>query len=157
MHYMILDWILVGKKAITKDILFYCLFRAAPPAAYGGSQARNWIRALQLTAHTAATARPDLSCVCDLHCSSQQHPILNPLREARDWTCNLMDVRYISAESRREIHKRHFNCSWGSWILGVAVTFLGHLRLKKKKESLYVWQNKVKCHDVCNLFSFFKK
>ena len=32
----------------------------------------------------------DPSCVCDLHHSSRQHWILNPLREARDWTRNLM-------------------------------------------------------------------
>ena len=39
---------------------------------------------LQLPAYAAATATPDLSCVCDLHHSSQQRQILNPLSEARD-------------------------------------------------------------------------
>ena len=34
----------------------------------------------------------DLSRVCDLHHSSQQHRILNQLREALDWTCILMDA-----------------------------------------------------------------
>ena len=33
---------------------------------------------------------PDLSPICDLYHSSQQHQILNPLREARDRICNLM-------------------------------------------------------------------
>jgi len=33
---------------------------------------------------------PDLSRVCDLYHSSQQRRILNPLSEARDWTCVLM-------------------------------------------------------------------
>ena len=33
---------------------------------------------------------PDPSCVCDLHHSSWQHRILNPLSEARDWARNLM-------------------------------------------------------------------
>uniref|UniRef100_A0A4X1T5W0 Uncharacterized protein n=1 Tax=Sus scrofa TaxID=9823 RepID=A0A4X1T5W0_PIG len=32
----------------------------------------------------------DPSRVCDLHHSSPQHQILNPLSEARDRTCNLM-------------------------------------------------------------------
>jgi len=39
---------------------------------------------MQLLAYTTATARPDPSRVCDLHHSSQQHQILNPLSEARD-------------------------------------------------------------------------
>ena len=45
---------------------------------------------LQLPAYTEATATPDPSHVCNLHHSSQQHGILNPLSEARDHTCNLM-------------------------------------------------------------------
>ena len=39
---------------------------------------------LQLPAYTAATATPDLSSICDLHHSSQQRWILNPLSKARD-------------------------------------------------------------------------
>ena len=45
---------------------------------------------LQLPAYTTATAVLDLSHVCDLQHSSQQHQILNPLREARDRTRILM-------------------------------------------------------------------
>ena len=39
---------------------------------------------LQLLAYTTATETPDPSHVCDLHHSSWQHGILNPLSEARD-------------------------------------------------------------------------
>ena len=41
---------------------------------------------LQLPAYTRAiaTAMPDLCCVHDLHHSSRQHWIFNPLTEARD-------------------------------------------------------------------------
>ena len=39
---------------------------------------------LELPAYTTATATQDLSQVCDLHYSSRQHQILNPLYEARD-------------------------------------------------------------------------
>ena len=39
---------------------------------------------LQLLACTTATAMPDPSCICDLHCSSRQLQILNPLSRARD-------------------------------------------------------------------------
>ena len=45
----------------------------------------------------------DLSCICDLHLSSQQHRILNPLSEARDQTHNLnFLVRFVSTEPRQE-------------------------------------------------------
>ena len=39
---------------------------------------------LQLPAYTTAMATQDLSHVCDLHHSSRQCQILNPLSEARD-------------------------------------------------------------------------
>ena len=45
---------------------------------------------LQLPAYAIAIATPDPSCVFDLHHSSRQHQILNPLSEARNRTHNLM-------------------------------------------------------------------
>ena len=50
---------------------------------------------LQLLAYTTATATPDASCICNLHQSSQEHQILDPLSEARDRTCVLMDASQI--------------------------------------------------------------
>ena len=50
---------------------------------------------LQLPAYTTATAMPDPSRVCSLHCSSQQCWILNPLSEARDRTLVLMDTSRV--------------------------------------------------------------
>ena len=44
----------------------------------------------QLPAYPTATAMPDPSCICDLHHSSWQHQILNPLSDAWDQTRNLM-------------------------------------------------------------------
>ena len=55
------------------NFFFFLSFRAAP-MAYGGSQARGRIGAV----------------AGGLHHSSCQHQILNPLREARDRTRNLM-------------------------------------------------------------------
>ena len=46
---------------------------------------------LQLPAYTTATATPDQSRVCDLHQSSWQHQILDPLSETRDGTHIQMD------------------------------------------------------------------
>ena len=45
---------------------------------------------LQLPSNITATAKPDLSLVWDLHHSSQQRQILNPLSEARDGIHNLI-------------------------------------------------------------------
>jgi len=39
---------------------------------------------LQLLAYATVIATQDLSLICDLHHSSQQHLILDPLSEARD-------------------------------------------------------------------------
>ena len=50
---------------------------------------------LQLLAYSRATATPDPSRICDLHHSSPQRRILNPLSEARDQTYNLMVPSWI--------------------------------------------------------------
>ena len=50
---------------------------------------------LELPAYTTATAMGDPGCLCDLHHSSWQHWILNPLSEARDQTYILMDASHI--------------------------------------------------------------
>jgi len=47
---------------------------------------------LWLLACTIAEAAPDPSLICDLHHSSQQCQILNPMIEARDQTHILMDT-----------------------------------------------------------------
>ena len=60
---------------------------------------------LQLPAYTTATATRDLSCVWELHHSSQQGWIINPLSKARDGThIPWILVRFISAVSRQELH-----------------------------------------------------
>ena len=55
-------------------------------------------------------ATPDLSHLCDLYHSLQQCQILNPLREARDWTCILMDISWVC------YHLSH-NVNSTSWVL----------------------------------------
>ena len=72
---------------------------------------------LQLPAYAAAMAMRDLSCVCDLHHSSQQHQILNPLSEARDQTSNLMvtsRIHFCSATTGTP--------SWSSYVWGFSWT-----------------------------------
>ena len=50
---------------------------------------------LQLLANATATAMPGPRHVCDLHHSSWQRPILNPLCGARDQTCILVDNSWV--------------------------------------------------------------
>ena len=50
---------------------------------------------LQLLAYTTATATPDPSLVCNLHPSSRQCQILNPLSQARDRIHILMDLSWV--------------------------------------------------------------
>ena len=53
---------------------------------------------LQLPVYATATGTWDPSCVCDLHdlhCSSWQCQISNPLSEAGDQTRALMDASWI--------------------------------------------------------------
>ena len=61
----------------------------ASPMAYGSYQAKGWIRAI------AASLTRDPSCLCDLHLSSWQCWIPDPLSGARDRTRVLMDVSRI--------------------------------------------------------------
>ena len=50
---------------------------------------------LQLPAYTTGTAITDPSYICNLCGSLKQHQILNPLSEARDQTCILMDTNWV--------------------------------------------------------------
>ena len=50
----------------------------------------------QLPAYTTATATPDLSHIFDLSHSLWQCRILNPLSEARDQTCILMETSRVN-------------------------------------------------------------
>ena len=50
---------------------------------------------LQLPVYTTATATRDPSCVCDLHHSSRQPRLPDPLMEGRDWTCILRNTSWI--------------------------------------------------------------
>ena len=73
--------------------LFIWSFRAAPEA-YGGSRARGPIGAAAADLHHSHS-NADLSHICDLHCSSWQCWILNPLSKGRDQTCILRDTMSV--------------------------------------------------------------
>ena len=73
---------------------FFCLL-GATPAGHTEVPRLGIKLELQLPTYATATAMWDLSHVFDLHCSSRQHQILNPLSVARDQTCILMDASQI--------------------------------------------------------------
>ena len=93
---------------------------------------------LQLLAYAMVTVTRDLSCVFDLHHSSQQHRILHPLSENRDWTHNLMVSSQIHfCFTTMGTPKRHFwinkikcRMEYRVWL---------HLRMQTVPKSLYEW------------------
>ena len=73
---------------------FFSFFGPHPRHIYGGSRLEVKSE-LQLPAYTIATARQDPSQVCNLHHSSWQCQILNPLSKAKDPTCILMGTSWV--------------------------------------------------------------
>ena len=73
------------------------------------------LQLLQLLTYTTATAMPG---VCDLHYSSWQCWILNPLSRAKDRTCVLMDTKSVllllshNGNSHQQYFKVPDNSSW---------------------------------------------
>ena len=72
---------------------FFGLFKATPTTCRG-SQARGQIGAVAADLHHSHN-NVHLSCICDLHHSSQQCWILNPLSEGKDRTHVLMDTSQV--------------------------------------------------------------
>jgi len=81
---------------LASSFLVFILFFRAKPAAYEGSQARGLIRAVAPSLHHSHNKAGH---VCNLHHSSQQSRIPNPLNEARDQTQDLMDTNQIHFHS----------------------------------------------------------
>ena len=73
--------------------LLFFFFRATP-TAYGSSQAKGRIGAVAASLHHSTTMW-DPSHICDLHHSSQQCRIPDPLSKARDQTGILMDASRV--------------------------------------------------------------
>ena len=71
---------------------FFLLFRAAP-VAYRFSQSRGWIR--DTDAHPHHSYSNMRSELCQTYTRAHSNTRSNPLNEARDWTCILMDTGWI--------------------------------------------------------------
>ena len=84
-------------------LFFSFLFRAAP-GAYGSSQARGWIGAAAAgLGHSHSNAGS--SHVCDLHHSSRQLQILNPLSKGIEPISSWILVGFVSAEPQWELQQ----------------------------------------------------
>ena len=82
---------------------FFLVGSGGEPVGHEGSQARVESE-LQLLAYTTAIAMWDPSSVCNLHHSSQQCRILNPLSKARDQTASSwILVWFITTEPQQEL------------------------------------------------------
>ena len=74
-------------------LFLFLLFRATH-AAYEVPRLGVELR-LQLPAYATATATQDPRSVCNLHHSSRQYQILNPLGKAKDRTCIRIDTSWV--------------------------------------------------------------
>ena len=103
-----------GKYCFGGFCLFVLLFRAAPKKHVEVPRIGVKLE-LQLPACTTATATQDPSCICDLHQSSRQCWILNPVSETRDQTrilVNTIQVCYhwATTGTPKRIIFLFFNC-----------------------------------------------
>ena len=103
--------------------VFFCFLRAAP-AECGDSQARGWIRATAASLHQSRQL--GIWAGSDLHHSSWQCRILNPLSKARDRTCVLMDASQIHFHWATTGTPRH-----SYWCQREAVGFGGRLPIQE--------------------------
>ena len=82
---MLVKWVCPGGKS-SFNFIIIDLFIWGPYPRHMEVPRLGISSELQLPSYTTARALRDLSLVCDLHPSSWQHRILNPLSEARDRT-----------------------------------------------------------------------
>ena len=113
-----------SEKMIDMISIFFCLFVfLGLHPQHMGIPMLGVKSELQLQAYPTAIAMQDPSHVCDLHHSSQQHQILNPLSKARDWICIRMDASQI-----------HFQ--WAMTGTPISI-FLNFLRLDLCQDVIY--------------------
>ena len=86
-------WTCMGSRYFPDIFFFFSLGQQVGHMDVPGLGAES---ELQLPAYVTPIAMQDPSCIFDLHHSSQQHHILNPLSRAKDWTHVFMDSLPLS-------------------------------------------------------------
>ena len=103
---------------------FFPFFRVAP---WHMEVSRLGVKSeLQRPASTTAIARQDLSRIGNLHSTSRQHGILNPMSKGRDGTPNLMvtsgiHFRYTTAGNFRKLSFKELLMEFPLWLSGLRV------------------------------------
>ena len=95
----------------------------AEPEAYWNSKARGRIRAVAASLHRI-TAMLYPNHICDFYHSSQQCQILNPLNEARDCTCILLDTSWVCNPLLGMPSSGSFTSSLPNWMHFVSFTYM---------------------------------
>ena len=113
-----------------------CFLFIAVPVAYGSSQARGWTGTVAASLHNSNTR-----CELHLHHSFQQCWILNPLSEARDWTCILTNtIYYVGFLTLRATVGTPIPCSWlEELILSKWLYYSRHSAYSMQSLSKYQW------------------
>ena len=88
--------VISGDEALVFLFFYFFLFFLGPHPWHMEVPRLRVKLELQLLAYATATATLDPSCVCNLYHSSWKRRILNPLIEARDGTCILMDAGFVN-------------------------------------------------------------
>ena len=91
----VLRFLPVVFKGIKVGFFFFFLVLFGPHPQHMEVSMRGVESELQLLAYTTATATPDTSLVFELHHSSLQSQMLNPLREAKNRTHILIDISWV--------------------------------------------------------------
>ena len=101
-------------------ILFYLLFFFFKGCRCGIWKFPGWGLNWSCSCQSKPQPQPDPNLVCDLHHSSRQHWIPNPLSKVRDWTHTLMDASWVRFHRAAigTLIKLYFRCPisfWQSW------------------------------------------
>ena len=87
------EYVSIEERGLRQIYLFYFIFAFLGPYLQHMDIPRLGAESeLQLPAYATATALPDPSHLCNPHCSLPQCWILNPLSQAKNWTCILRDA-----------------------------------------------------------------
>ena len=101
--------------------LFICFLGFYLCVAHGSFQAKDRMRA-RAASHSPSYSNSGSERVCDQYHSSQQLWILNPLSEARDRTCILMDTNRVLNWLSHNGNSRKF--LEGMNLMGISEQFL---------------------------------
>ena len=100
-------WGTVNYQILWFLFCFFFLF-SATPMAYMEVPRLGMVSELQMLACTMATATQDLSCLCHLHCSSQQCQVLNPLDPRIEPSSSWILIGFVTTAPWWQLHVKFY-------------------------------------------------